>query len=123
MTDDYPLVDHAPPAALALDFPWGQRVVVPADGLHIGRACALLSGQVHDDGQVAWRHARLWWRDGELLVDDCDSTTRTWVDGEPITAGRPVPLRPGQCLSLGPNLHVRVVTPDQPDRQHGRALA
>ena len=98
------------PPSVALDFPWGQLVEIPADGLKIGRESPVFAGsRIHEYDQISRRHARLWWRDGDLLIDDCDSLNHTYVDGERIVPGRPVPLVPGQRLRLGLDVHVTVV--------------
>jgi len=100
------------PAAVALRCPWGQLVTVPADGLLIGQGSPAFH-ELRDYPRVSRRHARLWWRDDQLLVDDCDSPTSTFVDGQRVVPGRPVAVRPGQRLSLGHDIDIDIVELDE----------
>jgi pSer/pThr/pTyr-binding forkhead associated (FHA) protein len=51
-------------------------------------------------------HARLYYRQGRLTVEDNDSLNKTYVDGVAITA--PTVLNPGQHLRLGLDVPVEV---------------
>ncbi len=56
---------------------------------------------------VSARHARLWWEGGALWLEDLGSTNGTFVNGERVTAPRP--LQAGDRIRLGKHvtLHVR----------------
>lgn len=50
---------------------------------------------------VSGTHASLTWADPCWMVRDLGSTNGTWVDGERMPSGEPVPLHAGQELSFG----------------------
>ncbi|MEH1058706.1 FHA domain-containing protein [Micromonospora sp. CPCC 206171] len=109
-----PAADPAPAApassGLAIDCPWGQLVDIPAMELRIGRSSPVFRGGGIDHyDQVSRNHARLFWTDGRLHVDDLDSANGTFVDGQVVTPGVPVALRAGQELRLGLDVPCRIV--------------
>ncbi|MEU8257004.1 FHA domain-containing protein [Micromonospora inaquosa] len=107
-----PAADPPAPAAsgLALDCPWGQLVDIPAEELSIGRSSpAFRGGGIDHYDQVSRAHARLFWIDGHLHVDDLNSANGTFVDGQKITPGAPVALNAGQELRLGLDVPCRIV--------------
>ncbi|MFI7662859.1 FHA domain-containing protein [Micromonospora parva] len=98
------------PSGLALDCPWGQLVDIPAEELSIGRSSpAFRGGGIDHYDQVSRAHARLFWIDGRLHLDDLDSANGTFVDGQRVTPGTPVALSAGQELRLGLDVPCRIV--------------
>jgi hypothetical protein len=51
-----------------------------------------------DDPNVSRRHAAVYWADGDIMVEDLDSTNGTLVNGYPVTS---TVLRPGDVLAIG----------------------
>ena len=51
-----------------------------------------------DDPNVSRRHAVIYWADGDLVVEDLDSTNGTMVNGYPVTS---TVLKPGDVLVIG----------------------
>lgn len=100
----------SPALSLALRFPWGVTDV-PTDDLVLGReAVAFQGGPIRNYGQISRRHARVFWRDGRLLVEDLGSANGTYVDGTEVKPGDEVELRPGSRLRLALDVDVQVVT-------------
>jgi hypothetical protein len=86
----------------------GYPLLVPAEGLDLGRdgeACFGIPGMA-ELTQVGRFHARLYYQQGRLMVEDNDSLNKTYVDGVAITA--PTLLNPGQHLRLGLDVPVEV---------------
>lgn len=50
---------------------------------------------------ISRRHAALTWKDGRLILEDLGSTNGTTLEGKPLDAQRPTPLRHGARFSLG----------------------
>lgn len=50
---------------------------------------------------VGRRHARLFVQDGQIQIEDMESTNGTLVNGQRLTARRPQPLRDGDQIQLG----------------------
>jgi pSer/pThr/pTyr-binding forkhead associated (FHA) protein len=50
---------------------------------------------------VSRRHARLFFENGKLFIDDLKSTNLTRVNGEPLTPGEPHALQSGDEIRLG----------------------
>lgn len=102
--------EAAPPATLAIDCLWGQIVDIPACGLAIGRSApAFRGGGIDPYDQVSRHHARLFWVDGRLLVDDTESANGTFVDGVRVNPGEPMALAAGQELRLAEDVPCKIV--------------
>jgi pSer/pThr/pTyr-binding forkhead associated (FHA) protein len=69
-------------------------------GIAIGRHPALCE-RVIDDPTVSRRHLRVGSAEGRLFVEDLNSLNGTLLDGAPIPCFEPVPVEPGQVLTLG----------------------
>jgi hypothetical protein len=69
-------------------------------GIAIGRHPALCERVIHDP-TVSRRHLRVGSAEGRLFVEDLNSLNGTLVDGAPIPCFEPVPVEPGQVLTLG----------------------
>jgi hypothetical protein len=105
-----PEPEAAAPATLAIDCPWGQIVDIPAAGLAIGRSVpAFHGGGIERYDQVSRLHARLYWADGRLLVDDTDSANGTFVNGVRVEPGEPMALGAGQELRLAEDVPCKIV--------------
>jgi hypothetical protein len=86
----------------------GYPLLVPTEGLDIGRdceACFEIPG-LAERTDVSRFHARLYYQHGRLMVADNDSLNKTYVDGVAITD--PTVLNPGQRLRLGLEMPVEV---------------
>ena len=57
---------------------------------------------VIEDDALAERHARLTWGREDWILEDLESASGTWVDGERIAG--PVVVKPGAQVGLGPNV-------------------
>ncbi|HVA60869.1 MAG TPA: FHA domain-containing protein [Mycobacteriales bacterium] len=68
----------------------GTRVPLGDGPITIGRADD--STLVLSDDYVSSRHARLFPRDGQWLVEDMGSTNGTFLDRQKVTSATPVPL-------------------------------
>ncbi len=88
----------------------GQYLAIPAKpAIVIGRADAGLGFKPDIDlgaeeeaaSAVSRRHARLLWRNGQLVVQDLGSTQHTAIDGRQVPIGAKTPILPGQHLWLG----------------------
>src|SRR5580765_714440 len=51
-----------------------------------------------DHATVSTDHCEIVYREGQVLVRDCDSTNGTFINGQPIKES---PLKPGEILHLG----------------------
>jgi len=51
-----------------------------------------------DDPNVSRRHAAVYWEDGDMMVEDLDSTNGTLLNGYPVTNAV---LHPGDVLAMG----------------------
>jgi pSer/pThr/pTyr-binding forkhead associated (FHA) protein len=57
---------------------------------------------------VSARHARLSFDNGQWWLEDLGSRNKTFVDGDEAPAGRPVPVSPGQEITIaGIRLHIQ----------------
>jgi pSer/pThr/pTyr-binding forkhead associated (FHA) protein len=76
----------------------GTTCDVPESGATLGRSpdCTVRFEQA--DGMVSGHHARLFVRDGQVLIEDDRSTNGTFVDGGAVTTSR---IQPGQVIMLG----------------------
>jgi pSer/pThr/pTyr-binding forkhead associated (FHA) protein len=55
---------------------------------------------VLDDAQVSRRHAIIRWVDGELQLEDLQSTNGTWLNGARVEGSRE--LQHGDVVTIGP---------------------
>jgi pSer/pThr/pTyr-binding forkhead associated (FHA) protein len=77
----------------------GKRLAVEAE-LLIGRAAPEEEGKLGDDPEISRRHARVYrGADGMLTVEDLGSANGTFVNGDQISAPRP--LLPGDVVRVG----------------------
>lgn len=53
------------------------------------------------DDSVSRRHARLWAKNGRLLVEDLESANGTSINGERIAPNRPTPVERGATIEFG----------------------
>lgn len=105
-----PEADVAAPTGFALDCPWGQMIDIPAEGVEIGRSSPAFRGTgIERYDQVSRVHARLFWVDDRLHVDDLHSANGTFVDGAEVTAEEPMALSAGQELRLGLDVPCQIV--------------
>ena len=83
-------------AIVAPDAFSGRRFRLPGDYLVVGRdpACDICL----DDPCVSWTHAALRRGPDAVYVQDLDSTSGTFVNGQAVTA--PCPLRPGDIVAF-----------------------
>ena len=94
-------------ACLILYYRHGARSVAlrPGEPLVVGRTAP--ADVVVDDGSLSREHARVMLVDGELEVEDLESTNGTWLGGEHVTQAR---VKAGVEVSFGgvaAILHVR----------------
>jgi pSer/pThr/pTyr-binding forkhead associated (FHA) protein len=75
----------------------GTRLTLGDTPITIGRADD--SSLVLTDDFASTRHARLWPRDGQWLVEDLGSTNGTYLDRAKVTGPTPVPL--GSPIRIG----------------------
>lgn len=68
------------------------------------------------DVHVSRRHGKITKRGGTITYEDTKSTGGSWVNEEPVTPGRTVPLKSGALLRLGPRTMLRFTLP-APDMQ------
>lgn len=79
----------------------GQQFSLTADTVTVGRDPMV--DLVINDPEVSRQHARLTRRGDHFLIQDLGSTNGTFVDGRRL-AGDPVPLAPGQLITIGSNV-------------------
>jgi pSer/pThr/pTyr-binding forkhead associated (FHA) protein len=68
---------------------------------------------VIDDTRISRQHARLTEREGQLQIEDLGSSNGTFVNGERISA--PKPLQDGDQIGLGQFLRFRLQMAPQPE--------
>jgi len=74
----------------------GRQFLLPGDYMAVGRDPA--SDICLDDPCVSWTHAALWRRPDAVFVQDLGSTSGTFVNGQAVTASRP--LCPGDIVAF-----------------------
>lgn len=88
---------------------------VGPEGIVIGRSSSTdLVPTGENVGMVSQRHARLFWDDGELRVEDLGSTNGTFVDGDKVSEAG---LKMGSVVTLGrtgPQYRVEPADQDDP---------
>jgi hypothetical protein len=88
-----------PRALTVVDPPEGKgRTFELANDLTLGRdsRCGIA---LDDDSFVSSTHARLWFTDGRLWVEDLGSTNGTFINSNPVTSA--TPLSVGDRLQVG----------------------
>lgn len=75
----------------------GQVFKVGRTGLSVGRG--INNDVVLPDSFASLEHARLLFKDGEIWLEDLNSTNGSWVNGERISA--PIQLVPGDYVKIG----------------------
>jgi pSer/pThr/pTyr-binding forkhead associated (FHA) protein len=104
---------------IILEDPGKHREVVPqGDTVEIGRSPTL--GLVLSDRTVSRHHAVLRTHGNDLVLEDVGSTFGTFVNGDPVTPKKAVPLRDGDVIELG---KVQVVCRFEPVDQDTEAAA
>jgi cell division protein FtsW (lipid II flippase) len=83
--------------------------------LFLGRGAGCQA--VIPDPYVSSKHARIFYQNGQYYVTDLGSTNGTILDGDPLTA--PKPLRNGACLQLG---RVRLTFDSQIRRKYNKGV-
>lgn len=79
-----------------------EELPVTASGLQIGRGKQAGNDLVLSaDGMVSKKHAHLAWEGGRFVLHDDGSTNGSYVGGERLTPGKPMPLADGDELLLG----------------------
>jgi DNA-binding winged helix-turn-helix (wHTH) protein len=113
------LAEGAPPgpkASCALQ--WGERLVPLSPGENvIGRtADAWISVA---SSKVSRRHARIVVSDGHVVLEDLGSKNGTYLGSSRVD--RPMELKNGDCISIGPLLLIFRVSSAEPTRSATRA--
>ncbi|HEX3015031.1 MAG TPA: FHA domain-containing protein [Desulfobacteria bacterium] len=75
----------------------GQVFKVGRTGLSVGRG--INNDVVLPDSFASLEHARFLFKDGEIWLEDLNSTNGSWVNGERISA--PIQLVPGDYVKIG----------------------
>jgi hypothetical protein len=83
----------------------GMKLPLRVGGSVLGRDADL----VVPDATVSRRHARTWWHDGSLWLEDCGSQNGTLVNGRPVKSA--VRLRSGDLVTFG-SVECRVAPAD-----------
>jgi hypothetical protein len=98
----------APVGGGALKFPWGT-VTVPAEGLTVGRDFGAVCGtQIDTFDNVSREHARILLEDGQLTIEDLDSTNGTTINGTEAPPGQRQPLCHNDIVGFGNRLRATV---------------
>ena len=80
---------------------------VPQDQLRVSRQEVVVGRTASNDltlnhSQISRQHMRIYWQDGEFMVEDLASTNGVWLNGNRLTAHQPQQLTPGDTLRAGP---------------------
>lgn len=98
----------APVGGGALEFPWGT-VAIPAGGLTVGRDFGGVCGtQIDTFDNVSRKHARIVLEDGQLSIEDLDSTNGTTINGIATTPGHRQLLCHNDVIDFGNRLRATV---------------
>ena len=91
----------------------GVPVLVPAEGIVIGRALPPWCDEpkVQALPQISRTQARVFWRGRTLNIEDAGSTNGTFIDDCPVA--KAVPLQPGAHLRFGLDVNVTVEEVDE----------
>lgn len=89
----------------------GAHVVVPPEGLELGRGCAAVPG-LADQAGIDEHHARIRCHDGRLSVLDLGSDNGTFVDERRIDPMVEEPVAPGTSLRLADRVAVVIELAD-----------
>lgn len=69
-------------------------------GFVVGRHSDLTDFKI-EDGSVSRRHARIFWEDSRVMIEDLNSSNGTQVDGRNVDPYTPVELNPGANVHIG----------------------
>lgn len=72
----------------------GDKLPDAAGGVVVGRNPRFATAVINEE-DVSRKHARFFYRDGSYWLEDTDSLGGTFVDGEQMKPGNPVPIQPG----------------------------
>ena len=89
------------------DAPGGAVRMYSLEGedLRIGRSSRCDLVVIHPE--VSRFHARLVWKEGTYWIEDLSSTNGTWLNGQRLEPHKPVALKPGDVIGLGPHVLLR----------------
>jgi hypothetical protein len=101
----------SPASRLGLRFPAGEVVLARGERARLGRSHRKSEyAKLLPHSNVSRLHATVGVdTDGAGWIRDEHSTNRTFVNGEPIRPGIPVPLKPGDIIRLGGTATARVL--------------
>ena len=99
----------------------GRNVVVKIDAAQLGAPEGVVvgrnpaqAGALLDHPEASREHFRLTVRDGDLFIEDLNSTNGTLVDGAALSAGQGARLADGAEIGVGAAIQVRVtIAPEQ----------
>lgn len=85
----------------ALDFRFTENELRgKTKGFVLGRHSDLTDFKI-EDGSVSRRHARIFWEDGRVMIEDLNSSNGTQVDGRNVDPYTPLELTPGATIHIG----------------------
>jgi hypothetical protein len=85
----------------------GQVFRLDGRGVTVGRSSQ--NDVVIDDNSMSRRHSRLYWADGDYVLEDLGSSNGTFVNNQPTVAVR---LRNGDRITLGDTVLEFTLAPD-----------
>lgn len=96
--------------------PDGKPVYLPKAGgvMVFGRDAKC--DTVINDGEISRNHARIAEKDGKYYLQDMGSTNGTYLNGEPLEAGKWVEFKPGDNMGLGGKLELNRSIHDLPEQ-------
>ncbi len=89
-----------------------RQVVVPPDGLILGRTASQADFGLDWDKKVSRRHGRLFFLSERLFYEDLGSSNGSWLDGTRLVS--PVELSVGRVIILGDTKLTRIPEPPAP---------
>jgi uncharacterized membrane protein YdfJ with MMPL/SSD domain/pSer/pThr/pTyr-binding forkhead associated (FHA) protein len=99
------------PSIKVIAGPAAGRAVELSEGAFVIGRSELGDGSLGGDPELSRRHARVFERDGRLLVEDLGSSNGTLVNGRPVEG--PTEIGPGDVIDLG-STRLEVVPPATP---------